>query len=184
MARRVASRGSDQFMVRFPDGMRDRIKELADEHGRSMNAEIIHRLELALSEDIWERQKFIDTLNFKQHIIDKQLHILFEQTAIASSLRKEAGYERALRIASEEVAAALSGAILASDQTPHQLKQIAASILTRRGEVPDVDFDAAKTAVARRVGDKDEVSSDWEEELSDEARTWLKTARQWSRPYE
>ncbi|MCY1664591.1 Arc family DNA-binding protein [Rhizobium sp. SL86] len=35
----------DKFMLRFPEGMRDRIRQAADENGRSMNAEIIHRLE-------------------------------------------------------------------------------------------------------------------------------------------
>lgn len=38
-------RGSDQFPLRLPDGMRERIKAAADASGRSMNAEIIHRLE-------------------------------------------------------------------------------------------------------------------------------------------
>jgi len=42
---RIPSRGVDQFMVRFPNGMRDRIREVADKNGRSMNAEIIARLE-------------------------------------------------------------------------------------------------------------------------------------------
>lgn len=37
--------GSDQFNVRFPPGMRDRIKVAADINGRSMNAEIIATLE-------------------------------------------------------------------------------------------------------------------------------------------
>lgn len=37
-------RGSDQFMLRFPPDMRDRIKAAADESGRSMNAEIIQTL--------------------------------------------------------------------------------------------------------------------------------------------
>jgi hypothetical protein len=32
-------------MVRFPEGLRDRIKEAADANGRSMNSEIISRLE-------------------------------------------------------------------------------------------------------------------------------------------
>ncbi|MDO6722778.1 Arc family DNA-binding protein [Celeribacter halophilus] len=40
-----AGRGSDQFVVRMPDGMRDRIKLAADMNGRSMNAEIIATLE-------------------------------------------------------------------------------------------------------------------------------------------
>ena len=37
-------RDSDQFNVRFPPGMRDRIKAAADRNGRSMNAEIIATL--------------------------------------------------------------------------------------------------------------------------------------------
>lgn len=44
-AGRIASRGSDQFPVRFPEGMRDRIKAEAEANGRSMNSEIVARLE-------------------------------------------------------------------------------------------------------------------------------------------
>lgn len=36
---------ADKFVVRFPDGMRDKISEAAKTSGRSMNAEIIARLE-------------------------------------------------------------------------------------------------------------------------------------------
>lgn len=35
----------DQYMLRFPDGMRERLKAEAARNGRSLNAEIIHRLE-------------------------------------------------------------------------------------------------------------------------------------------
>ena len=38
-------RGSDQFNLRFPDGMRERLKADAAANGRSLNAEIIARLE-------------------------------------------------------------------------------------------------------------------------------------------
>jgi len=38
-------RGSDQVKLRLPDGMRDELKEAAKANGRSMNAEIIARLE-------------------------------------------------------------------------------------------------------------------------------------------
>lgn len=38
-------RDSDKFMLRFPEGMRDRISEAAKANGRTMNAEIVHRLE-------------------------------------------------------------------------------------------------------------------------------------------
>lgn len=42
-------RQSDQFKLRFPDGMRDRIEEAAKDNGRSMNAEIISRLEASFA---------------------------------------------------------------------------------------------------------------------------------------
>lgn len=35
----------DQFILRMPDGLRDRIKAAAEKRGRSMNAEIIRVLE-------------------------------------------------------------------------------------------------------------------------------------------
>lgn len=37
----------DKFMLRLPDGMRERIKTNADQNGRSMNAEIVAALEAA-----------------------------------------------------------------------------------------------------------------------------------------
>lgn len=36
---------ADQYMLRFPEGMRDGLKAAANEHKRSLNAEIIRRLE-------------------------------------------------------------------------------------------------------------------------------------------
>ena len=41
---RFPSDDRDQFQFRLPTGMRDAIKRAADSNGRSMNAEIIHRL--------------------------------------------------------------------------------------------------------------------------------------------
>ncbi len=45
-------RDSDKFMLRFPDGMRERIKLAADANGRSMNAEINARLEASFEVDL------------------------------------------------------------------------------------------------------------------------------------
>lgn len=42
------SRKQDQYIVRFPDGMRDTLKEAAAENGRSLNAEIVQRLEASI----------------------------------------------------------------------------------------------------------------------------------------
>lgn len=43
-----SSRTADKFVVRLPDGMREQIAEVAREHHRSMNSEIIARLERSL----------------------------------------------------------------------------------------------------------------------------------------
>jgi hypothetical protein len=39
------SQKQDKFVLRLPDGLRDRIKNKADSSGRSMNAEIVQLLE-------------------------------------------------------------------------------------------------------------------------------------------
>ena len=46
-----SSRTADKFVVRLPDGMRDRIAEVARNQHRSMNSENIARLENSLQSD-------------------------------------------------------------------------------------------------------------------------------------
>jgi phage FluMu gp28-like protein len=40
-----APQDQDKYVVRFPEGLRDKVKASAEANGRSMNAEIIARLE-------------------------------------------------------------------------------------------------------------------------------------------
>lgn len=47
-----SSRTADKFVVRLPDGMRERIAEVARSHHRSMNSEIIARLERTLVAEV------------------------------------------------------------------------------------------------------------------------------------
>ena len=47
----TSSRDADKFVVRLPDGMRERISEVSRSNHRSMNSEIIKRLERTLQED-------------------------------------------------------------------------------------------------------------------------------------
>lgn len=61
---------ADKFMLRLPDGMRDRIAEAARANNRSMNSEIIARLEASfdegsLSERFSELEKRLDRLATK-----------------------------------------------------------------------------------------------------------------------
>ncbi|WJR66943.1 Arc family DNA-binding protein [Neorhizobium sp. CSC1952] len=45
----LATRASEQFALRFPAGMREQIREVADKHGRSMNSEIVIALSAHLA---------------------------------------------------------------------------------------------------------------------------------------
>jgi predicted HicB family RNase H-like nuclease len=45
------TRGADEFKLRLPDGMRDKIAALAMANGRSMNAEIVQRLAATLNQE-------------------------------------------------------------------------------------------------------------------------------------
>ncbi len=44
----------DKLLLRFPEGMRDRIKDAAKKSGRSMNAEVVHRLANSLDHPRFE----------------------------------------------------------------------------------------------------------------------------------
>lgn len=48
------SRTADKFVVRMPDGLRERIAEVARDNHRSMNSEILDRLERSLTEPVAE----------------------------------------------------------------------------------------------------------------------------------
>jgi plasmid stability protein len=47
----AVSRASDKFILRLPDGMRAKISVAAAENGRSMNSEIVSRLEVSFAEN-------------------------------------------------------------------------------------------------------------------------------------
>lgn len=82
---RLNAQDQDKYIVRLPNGMRDRLKQSAAEAGRSLNAEMVARLEASFQ---------VSTLNgevaalIERHIrqaVDDRL------TAIAQSLSAKAG---------------------------------------------------------------------------------------------
>ncbi|RWM28503.1 Arc family DNA-binding protein [Mesorhizobium sp.] len=54
-------RGADQFPLRLPPGLRDRIKAYAERHGRSMNTEIVRVLEREFPEP-WTVEERVSSL--------------------------------------------------------------------------------------------------------------------------
>lgn len=48
---RMDSRTADKFVVRLPDGLREKIFDVSGDNQRSMNGEIVYRLEQSLRDD-------------------------------------------------------------------------------------------------------------------------------------
>lgn len=90
---KATGRGSDQFNLRLPDGMRDQIAEAAQKSGRSMNAEIVHRL----SNSLGRNGKFEDdALGLGDEELDWELMVLAEKNN--RSLKEELIYRLKLSL--------------------------------------------------------------------------------------
>lgn len=88
------SRTADKFVVRLPDGMRDRVADVARQNHRSMNSEIIDRLEQSLlaeelKAELTRAYRVIDRL--LQNVAPTQddilevLHLVRKQTPTAQA---------------------------------------------------------------------------------------------------
>lgn len=62
--KKIAAKNADQYMLRFPEGMRDQLAALAEANGRSMNTEVIAALErhLQRGSDIEQLEAKLDRL--------------------------------------------------------------------------------------------------------------------------
>lgn len=108
----------DKFMLRFPDGMRDRIREEAEANGRSMNAEIIHRLEQSFfaSSEAGELMRIADSFSKEGALIkgvtDRVRASLSEITQVLDDMEQKAdGYSK---IASDHETLAVNKAVKSS----------------------------------------------------------------------
>jgi predicted nucleic acid-binding Zn-ribbon protein len=72
---KVVGKRADQYMLRFPEGMRENLAKLATANGRSMNTEIIAALEKHLERDdkISKLEQDIDQLRLKFEDIEAKL---------------------------------------------------------------------------------------------------------------
>ncbi|MDR6101031.1 hypothetical protein QE369_001209 [Agrobacterium larrymoorei] len=100
MSDKKPGRGADQFPLRFPDGMREEIKRLADEDGQSMNTKIIELLGFSLEEsgtdieglyqNIIEQRQEIARLRKQLEISrENRTHILWEILRYANEIPPE-----------------------------------------------------------------------------------------------
>lgn len=89
---------ADKYIIRFPDGMRDQIAEAAKKNGRSMNAEIILRLEHSFTpwkERPWEERMLIDVDRAMLKLLTKdEYSMLLDRVKAAGGADAVNGYAR------------------------------------------------------------------------------------------
>ena len=96
MAEDRPSRTLDKFVLRLPDGMRDRIQQQAANNGRSMNAEIIDILTQALGSQRsveWRalRQEYLTTEAMRREAYDRMRHWGERASEIRNEMRRLRG---------------------------------------------------------------------------------------------
>lgn len=88
MRKKFPSQLQDKFTVRFPEGMRDKIAELAKKNGRSMNNEIIYALENYLSGETYDYLKKLDEIEREVKSRLEELH-KFRENFILTHIHEE-----------------------------------------------------------------------------------------------
>ena len=141
MTKKTRIRDYDQFIVRLPDGMRDSISHAADQNARSMNAEIVARLEQSFDPSLMseEMAEQVEAL----HQCESALKNTRDELAKANEIRELLGkYVEATERQNE----ALRKAGVAGEPSPREAERpgtcpgrsrFGASPPTRRGERRD-----------------------------------------------
>jgi uncharacterized coiled-coil protein SlyX len=89
---KMVGKRADQYMLRFPDGMRENLAKLATANGRSMNTEIIAALEKHLERDdkISELDQEIEQLWLKFEDLEAKLKAVLSRMSRSETSAGEA----------------------------------------------------------------------------------------------
>jgi hypothetical protein len=100
--KKIAAKDADQYMLRLPPGLRDRVARRAAENGRSMNTEIVEAIERHLTgadrvTQLWEffgkHQENIEAIRWILPAIRLIENYLDDVQAALSSLERGTGFE-------------------------------------------------------------------------------------------
>ncbi|WP_267355609.1 MULTISPECIES: Arc family DNA-binding protein [unclassified Methylobacterium] len=115
MASEATGRDSDKFMLRLPNGMRDRIADAARANNRSMNAEIVSRLEASLSDGTEQGRSLLKQHDLLVEIQDRyaELELAYQRQTQQLDRRRFQQDEDLAERTREAAAAAMQVALFA-----------------------------------------------------------------------
>lgn len=155
----------DKYVLRMPDGMRDRIKLAADQNGRSMNAEIIASIESSgevdrLRAELLAKDAEIKTLSLRRQAAFDELMLRMDLDVGATSDLMKLREALNNRAALMEISESATKALFSAQETFSNL-----AALIARYVKSDVKIDPTDLAA-----DYLEASSQWSKEAS--AQFW------------
>lgn len=103
MAQETPSRTLDKVIVRLPDGMRDRIAEAAKANNRSMNAEIVARLEMTFAIDDRRADSEAQMMLQREAMLDNRIAAIEEVIDTLQALLAADPKEARMQAAREEL---------------------------------------------------------------------------------
>ncbi|PTT42364.1 hypothetical protein DBR23_03665 [Acidovorax sp. HMWF018] len=139
MATETSSTGreSDKFMLRFPEGMRAVIKEAAEKNGRTMNAEIISRLQASFDKG---KDRPISNYATVDHGDDPPPLDIYAQLAIHAERRALAVESEKLQLLQDELWTVNSWReTMYGKNCAHHLDELAAGLAETIGELSELD---------------------------------------------
>ncbi|NSY99705.1 Arc family DNA-binding protein [Agrobacterium tumefaciens] len=122
-------RASDQFNLRFPEGMRDRISLEADKAGRSMNAEIIARLSFTLDGNLGDKEKLNAEIDRYQKMVREYINQIIGLVTAKNALALLNEHGEVARKQNLIFLEALCQMIISEQQAPENLKDFASKTL-------------------------------------------------------
>lgn len=126
-----AGRGADQYMLRFPPGLRDRIKAYAEDQGTSINSEIIRILEREFPE---------------QWPVDERLTRLAEAMSVLAAGRSDPRFDQFITDFEETVEGIVSGRVTGVDaETRASVVSLWNEYMQLRGEAVTEAYQAEYT---------------------------------------
>lgn len=157
------SDAADKYVVRLPDGMRDRIAEAAKANNRTMNAEIVARLQTTFGPPVFsgEASKVLGTPHMRAIANELTEYMAAEDlrpvlTRLAEQLADQAIKELRRAVGEQllQPGAALSQEQVASDATPAKLPAVESDPAPAEPPLRNTKYQRRSSTGAFGEGDK------------------------------
>ena len=134
---KATGRDSDKIMLRVPDGMRERIKEAAEKNNRTMNAEIVARLQASFDKG---KDKPISNYATVDHGDDPPPLDIYAQLAIHAERRALSAESDRIQLLQDELWTVNSWReTMYGQNCAHHLEELAAGLAETIYELAELD---------------------------------------------